>query len=43
MLVNCKLLKADYPKQDERWINFYSYLTVVDEADVDVAAKRGHY
>ena len=34
MLVNCKLLKADFPKRDERWVKFYRKLQVIDEADL---------
>ena len=43
MLVNCKLLQADFPRQDDRWINFYSKLTVVDESEIGLAATRGRY
>jgi len=43
LLVNCKLLQADFPKLDDRWINFYSRLTVVDGSEVGIDAKRGRY
>ena len=31
LLVNLKLLQADAPSQDDRWLRFYSKLQVVDE------------
>ena len=43
MLVNCKLLKADFPRQDERWLKFYSKLTVVDETGHGSEQTRGRY
>ena len=43
MLVNCKLLKADFPRQDDRWLKFYSKMTVIDETQVGVASTRGRY
>lgn len=43
MLVNCKLLSADFPKQDERWIKFYSKLTVMDDSEIGTAASKGRY
>mmetsp|Transcript_5395 Transcript_5395/g.6662 ORF Transcript_5395/g.6662 Transcript_5395/m.6662 type:complete len:155 (+) Transcript_5395:17-481(+) len=43
MLVNCKLLKADFPRQDDRWLKFYSKLTVIDDEEVGVASTKGRY
>ena len=48
ILANCKLLQADFPRTDERWVRFYSKFIVVDEQGGDeesfpLATKRGSY
>ena len=40
ILANCKLLKADFPRNDERWQRFYSKFIVIDENKVE---RRGKY
>ena len=40
ILVNCKLLRADFPRNDPRWQNFYAKFIVVDESEVGQNAQR---
>ena len=40
ILVNCKLLRADFPRTDERWQNFYSKFVVVDDSEIGRSAQR---
>ena len=43
MLVSLKLLKADFPRTDSRWLNFYSKFVVSDDSEVGPAAKNGRF
>ena len=40
LLVNLKLLQADMPMRDERWVRFYSKLQVIDETDVSGVSSK---
>lgn len=35
VLANCKLLKADYPRTDQRWKRFYSKFVVTEEDQLE--------
>ena len=39
ILANCKLLKADFPRTDERWQRFYQKFVVVDATNGRSRAK----